>query len=64
MMAGLGISLAVTRLLSRFLYGISPFDASTFIGVSLLLGVVTLLACFLPANWATKVDPMVVLRSE
>ncbi len=64
LMAGLAISLLVTRSLAGFLYGISPFDATTFIGVPLLLGVVALLACYLPAIRATQVDPMVVLRSE
>jgi predicted permease len=64
LMAGLVISLMVTRSLAGFLYGISPFDAATFISVTLLLGGVALLACYLPAFRATRVDPMVVLRSE
>jgi predicted permease len=63
-MTGLISSLFLTRLMTGFLYGISPFDATTFIGMSLLLGMVALLACFLPAHRATRVDPIVVLRSE
>lgn len=57
-------SLAVTRLLSGLLYGISPTDPLTLIGVSLLLIGGTFLACYLPARKATKVDPLVALRHE
>ncbi len=62
--AGLALSLLATRSLAGFLYGISPFDAAMFIGVPLLLGIVALLACYLPALRATQADPMVVLRNE
>ena len=61
---GLVLALAVTRLMASFLFGISPFDPATFIGVPLLLGVVTLLACLLPAFRATRVNPVEALRAE
>jgi predicted permease len=64
--AGIGVvlSLAVTHLLASFLYGVSPFDATTFTSVPLILGATTLLACYLPARAASSVDPMVALRCE
>jgi predicted permease len=61
---GLTLALTVTRLLASFLYGVSPFDLATFVGVPVMLGLVSLLACWLPARRATKVDPIIALRAE
>jgi predicted permease len=62
--AGLTLAAAVTRLLSGFLYGVSPFDPLTFTAVPLFLAGVVVLACWLPARRAARVDPMVALRCE
>ncbi len=63
---GIGIvaSLVITRVLASFLYETSTADPVTLVGVSLLLVVVALLSCYIPARRATKVDPMVALRYE
>ena len=64
--AGIGVaaSLIFTRLLSSLLYGISPTDPRTFFVVVLALLSLTLVASYIPARRATKVDPMVALRHE
>jgi putative ABC transport system permease protein len=57
-------ALAATRLMTRFLYGVQPTDPVTFAAVSFLLMVIALLACYLPARRAMKVDPTILLRYE
>ena len=59
---GLAGALALTRLISTFLYGVTATDPPTLIAVSLLLVAVALLACYLPARRATRLDPMIALR--
>jgi putative ABC transport system permease protein len=67
-LAGIGVGVmgayAATRLISTMLFGISPTDPWTFAGIMLLLVGVGLLACYLPARRAAKMDPMVALRCE
>ena len=61
---GIVISFAVTRFMSSLLFGVRATDIYTFGALSLLLIAVSLLACYLPARRATKVDPLVALRYE
>ncbi|HEU4713058.1 MAG TPA: ABC transporter permease [Pyrinomonadaceae bacterium] len=61
---GLLLSLALARALSSLLIGVSGYDVTTFVIVSSLLVLVALIACYLPARRATKIDPLVALRYE
>ena len=61
---GLGISLTVTRFMRDLLFQIGAADPTTFIGVSLILISVAMIACYVPARRATKVDPLIALRYE
>jgi putative ABC transport system permease protein len=61
---GVGGSSLLSRLLTSLLFGVSPFDPITFVGVLLGLIMVGMLACYIPALKATKVDPTIALKSE
>jgi ABC-type antimicrobial peptide transport system permease subunit len=68
--AGLGLALGIagafmlTRLMSALLFNVSTTDAAAFVSAPLLLGLVALTACYIPARRATRVDPATVLKQD
>jgi ABC-type antimicrobial peptide transport system permease subunit len=63
-LSGIALALAISRLVGNFISGVSPYDPLTYLSVSAILGAVALLACYVPARRATRVDPMIALRYE
>jgi putative ABC transport system permease protein len=61
---GLVVSFGAARLLRNQLFGVAPLDALTFVAVTVILAGVAMLACYIPARRASRIDPMVALRSE
>jgi len=64
LLTGLAAAFAIGRLLGDFLVGVTSYDPITYIGVSVLLAGIALLASYVPARQGTQVDPMVALRHE
>jgi putative ABC transport system permease protein len=61
---GTGVAVAITRVMSALLFGVSPMDPVTYVAVAASLGSIALLATYLPARRASHVDPVVALRAD
>jgi ABC-type antimicrobial peptide transport system permease subunit len=61
---GVALALLITRVMSAFLFGVGPMDPTTYVAVSGVLAALTLLATYLPARCASRVDPVLALRAE
>jgi len=61
---GIGVAFALTRVMSAFLFGVGPLDPTTYAVVSGVLAAVALLATYLPARRASRVEPIVALRAD
>lgn len=61
---GMAGAVALTRLMSSLLYGVSPIDPATFLAASVLLTTAAMMACYVPARRAMRVDPLIALHSE
>jgi ABC-type antimicrobial peptide transport system permease subunit len=59
---GLGAAALVARTMSSLLFSVTPFDPLVFGAISLLLAVTSVLACYVPARWASRIDPLVALQ--
>jgi ABC-type antimicrobial peptide transport system permease subunit len=62
--AGIATAIGVTRFMTKLLFHVAPLDVTTFVVVTLLLSIVALVACWIPARRATRVDPVTSLRAE
>jgi ABC-type antimicrobial peptide transport system permease subunit len=61
---GIGIAVALTRVMSGFLFGVGPMDPATYAVVSATLAAIALLATYLPARRASRIDPIAALRTD